>query len=122
LERSQEEIDDQKEQVKHQLEHLRLDKERIAEERGVVQKAVDDKTSVQRAEVSAKEGERDAIRREIEELLAKLKAKQQEEARLTTEIDKIGRDISDVTAMYGAKLAKLDDRQARAGAQVPFCT
>ena len=27
-----------------------------------------------------------------------------------------------VTAMYGAKLAKLDDRQARAGAQVPFCT
>jgi hypothetical protein len=121
IERSQEEIDDQKEQVKHQLEHLRLDKEKITDERSVVQKAVDDKTSVQRAEMGAKEAQRDGIRKEIEELLALLKIKQDEEARLTSDIDKIGRDISDVTSMYGAKLTKLDDRQTRAEAQVHWC-
>lgn len=105
-------------QVKHQHEHISLDMQKIVDERSSVEKAVEDKTSVQRSEASSRETKREVIRQEIEDLMARLKAKREDEARITSEIEGIERQIADITSQYEAKLSKLDERRARVKVQV----
>ena len=109
--RNGDEVEDRMQQAKRMLEHVRLDTERIEEEKQEVMRAVEGKTLSQSAELQGLVRKRETIRSEVAELMRLLKAKQDEEAGLSTRINVIEGEIEGVREQYGAKIARLEERE-----------
>lgn len=100
-------------EVAHQLQHLRFDKEKVAQERELLQDALDARTWVERAEMDKLEAARATVREEIKELMLLLKIKKDEEAALSQQLAAAGQRVLEVRQSFAPKLGKLEELAAQ---------
>jgi len=100
-------------ELAHQLQHLRFDKEKVAQERELLQDALDARTWVERAEMDKLEAARATVREEIKELMRLLKIKEDEEATLSQQLAAAGQRVLEVRQSFAPKLGKLEELAAQ---------
>jgi hypothetical protein len=100
-------------EVAHQLQHLCFDKEKVAQERELLQDALDARTWVERAEMDKLEAARATVREEIKELMLLLKIKKDEEASLSQQLAAAGQRVLEVRQSFAPKLGKLEELAAQ---------
>ena len=108
-------------QVACQLQYLRFDKEKVAQERELLQDSLDARTSVERAEMEKLEAARCTVRDEIQELMQLLKVKEEEEAALSQQLAAAGQRVLEVRQSFAPKLGKLEERCEQAALREAEC-
>ena len=84
----------------------------MAQERELLQDALDARTWVERAEMDKLEAARATVREEIKELMRLLKIKEDEEATLSQQLAAAGQRVLEVRQSFAPKLGKLEELAA----------